>query len=250
VPQPSVSYGRIANRYEAARGGQRRADEIVDALVPWLPAGARVLEVGSGTGIVSATLAARGFDPFPMDLSPEMLEQSAARFPNRRVNADAVALPFRGAVFDAVVFVWSLHHISEPHGALREAARVSRPGARVVSVAGPVMEGPDDEIRHAHNRLNEELRPTRIEVARDMASVGVAAGLTVAGAARVRITYDASPNQAADAIEAGLYSNTWDLDSETWARVVQPVIDELRSLPDPDVVRERYGLHPMVVFAT
>jgi SAM-dependent methyltransferase len=248
VPEPSVSYGRIADRYESARGGQRRADEIVEAVAPWLTARGRVLEVGAGTGIVSATMAARGFDPFPIDISLEMLAQGAARFPHRRVNADAVRLPYRSGRFEAVVFIWSLHHISEPEGALQEAARVSRPGGCVVSVAGPVMEGPDDEIRRAHDRLNTALRPTRIAVARDTAAVGVAAGLRVAGAGRVRVTYDGSPNQAADAMEAGMYSNLWDLDAATWERVVRPVIDELRALPDPDVVRERYGLHPLVVF--
>jgi SAM-dependent methyltransferase len=177
-----------------------------------------------------------------------MLVQAAARFPDRRVNADAVALPFRARAFDAAAFVWSLHHISEPGAALREAARVVGPGGRIVAVAGPSMQGPDDEIRHAHARLDAALRPTRIEVARDAGSVGVAAGLALVMEDQVRVTYDTTPNQAADAIEGGLYSTTWGIDASTFDRVVRPVLDELRALPEPDRTRERHGIHPVVVF--
>jgi SAM-dependent methyltransferase len=248
VSDLSVSYGRIADRYEEARGGQRRADELVASITPWLPAGGRLLEVGAGTGIVAATFRARGFETFPMDLSPEMLDQAAARFPARRVQADAVALPYRSGALDGVAFVWSLHHIAEPEAALREAARVVRRRGRIVVVAGPVAEAPDDEIKRVHDHLNETLRPGRIAVARDAGDIGAAAGLARIGDARVPITYDASPNQAADAIEAGLYSHVWDLDDATWARVVEPAIAVLRALPDPDAVRTRQGLHPLIAF--
>jgi SAM-dependent methyltransferase len=248
VPNPSVSYGRIAERYEDARGGARRAGELAGAIAPWMPAGARVLEVGAGTGIVSEALAVRGFDPFPADLSPEMLGRAAGRFPTRRVNADAVALPYRDRSFDAVAFVWVLHHVGEPARALTEAARVVREGGRIVAVAGPVSEAPDDEIHRVHDRLNRALRPARLAVARDAAEIGGSVGLTVAGVATVPVTYDATPNQAADAIEDRLYSHLWDLDEATWAAVVEPAVAELRALPEPDVVRERRGLHPLVAF--
>jgi hypothetical protein len=53
------------------------------------------------------------------------------------------------------------------------------------------------------------------------------------------VTVESSPVDAAKRLEDRMYAHLWDLDDATWASVVQPAIDELRSLPDPQLVRRR-----------
>jgi SAM-dependent methyltransferase len=91
----------------------------------------RVLEVGSGTGAVTAKIAALpdvaeavGVDPMP-----HFVERARRRTPALRFEVgDARALPFDDAAFDGVVFSTTLCHVPGPERALAEARRVLRPG--------------------------------------------------------------------------------------------------------------------------
>jgi hypothetical protein len=58
-------------------------------------------------------------------------------------------------------------------------------------------------------------------------------------------TFDESPEERAAMIERRDWSSLWDLDDATWARVVQPVIDDLRALPEPG--RQRHCTHRHVL---
>jgi SAM-dependent methyltransferase len=97
------------------------------------PAGARVLEVGCGTGAVSRELAAWpevgevvGVDPSPFFVA--RARRLAADIPRLRFEpADGRNLPFTDATFDVAVFHTTLCHIPRPELALREAFRVLRP---------------------------------------------------------------------------------------------------------------------------
>ncbi|MBK5276537.1 MAG: methyltransferase domain-containing protein [Desulfuromonadales bacterium] len=99
-----------------------------------LPDGARVLEVGCGTGAVSRELARRpgigqviGVDPSPVFLAAA--RTSAENLPNLEfVEGDGRALPFQDNCFDALIFHTTLSHVPEPQAALAEAFRVLRPG--------------------------------------------------------------------------------------------------------------------------
>ena len=57
-----------------------------------------------------------------------------------------------------------------------------------------------------------------------------------------------APTAEADAIERRIYSSLFDVDDEAWARVVVPVIDALRALPDPDRPRRRRNRHPLLAW--
>jgi SAM-dependent methyltransferase len=100
--------------------------------------GARVLEIGCGPGRLSVLLARRhGLDVTGVDLDPAMIDRARAnadrasaldeRRPSFEV-ADAAALPFDDASFDAVVSTLSMHHWADPGAGLAEIARVLRPG--------------------------------------------------------------------------------------------------------------------------
>jgi ubiquinone/menaquinone biosynthesis C-methylase UbiE len=88
-----------------------------------LPAGARVLDLGSGAGSFGAEHCPHAII---IRLDPE---RPPARAPAGFVQAVASHLPFRDSSFDAVIANHSLEHIEELGPALREVGRVVRCGA-------------------------------------------------------------------------------------------------------------------------
>jgi SAM-dependent methyltransferase len=99
-----------------------------------LPQGARVLEVGCGTGAVTRVLATWpgvgetiGVDPSPVFLA-RARELASSVTTMSFQEADGRSLPFPNSTFDAVVFHTTLCHVPGPKAALHEAARVLRPG--------------------------------------------------------------------------------------------------------------------------
>jgi ubiquinone/menaquinone biosynthesis C-methylase UbiE len=109
-----------------------------EALAP--APGQRLLEVGPGTGYyaleVASWIAPGHLDVF--DLQQEMLDHTLLRAEQRGVanifalQGDARSLPFEGDTFDAAYLVTVLGEIPDQEAALRELARVVKPGGRVV----------------------------------------------------------------------------------------------------------------------
>ncbi len=96
----------------------------------------QVLDVGCGTGALLAALAAAapGVRLVGIDASPEMLAVARGKLApavDLRV-AWAEDVPYGDATFDAVVSCSVLHYLREPMAALREMARVVKPGGRLV----------------------------------------------------------------------------------------------------------------------
>jgi len=88
-------------------------------------AGARVLDLGTGTGVASEALLAVGAQPVGVDLAVEMLAHRQAERPPG-VAADAQLLPFRTGVFDAIVAAFSLNHVPDLLRTLTGCRRVLR----------------------------------------------------------------------------------------------------------------------------
>jgi len=102
--------------------------------------GARVLEVGSGLGILAAEVAAAadGVEVVGVELSAP---QIAAAITAPRVTfkqGDAQALDFPDATFDLVYARYLLEHVADPERVLREMRRVARPGGRVAACENDV----------------------------------------------------------------------------------------------------------------
>ncbi len=95
------------------------------------PRGARILEVGAGSGRDSLELVGRGAEVWVVDYTPSAL-RLIARQPDGdrlvRVCGDAFGLPFRDGTFDAVFHQGLLEHFREPRPLLAENARVLKKG--------------------------------------------------------------------------------------------------------------------------
>lgn len=92
--------------------------------------GAKALEIGCGSAVDSAELARRGVQTFAADYSlPALAHARTANRESLRLAAgDTFHLPYRSDTFDLVFSQGLLEHFSDPTPALRDQARVVRPG--------------------------------------------------------------------------------------------------------------------------
>ena len=96
--------------------------------------GTRVLDVGCGSGLALVLAARRGAVPSGLDISPGLLGIARDRLPDADLReGDMESLPFADTAFDAVLGVNVFQFAGDPRRALRAAARVVRPGGRVVA---------------------------------------------------------------------------------------------------------------------
>ncbi|SRR5579884_1642307 len=101
--------------------------------------GTRLLDAGCGTGLLAVLASLRGAQVAALDASASMLNIVRQRLPEADVRqGDLEALPFSDSSFDAVAAVNSVFYAATMDAAMRELARVARPGGRVVVTAwGP-----------------------------------------------------------------------------------------------------------------
>jgi ubiquinone/menaquinone biosynthesis C-methylase UbiE len=98
-----------------------------------LQQGQKVLELGCGIGYFTRSLASSGAEIAAIDISPDLLEVARRDCPSENVSFEvqnAYALTYRDETFDSVVGSSVLHHL-EIDAALREIARVLRPGGSI-----------------------------------------------------------------------------------------------------------------------
>lgn len=134
-------FDRIAPRYDllnrvlSAGIDARWRRRCIDALGP----ASRLLDVCSGTGDLLVEFLRR--DPARMgvgvDMSTEMLARGTTKLRRRGLQergrmlaGDAEELPVAGARFDAVTIAFGIRNVGDPLAALREMARILRPGGR------------------------------------------------------------------------------------------------------------------------
>ena len=115
----------------------RTAENSAAYLLPRLARDAQILDVGCGPGTISADLADRVPEGSVtgIDAAPGIIEQAREAIGERRnlsfTTGDVYALDFPDDTFDVVHAHQVLQHLGEPVRALREMARVARPGGLV-----------------------------------------------------------------------------------------------------------------------
>ena len=100
-------------------------------------AGRRLLEVGAGSGRDTLALARAGAKAVVLDYAPMSLELVARQAREQGlivalVRADALAMPFREGAFDVVFHQGLLEHFRDPQPLLKECARVTARGGRMI----------------------------------------------------------------------------------------------------------------------
>lgn len=242
---PGTSFDRVAHEYDESRGGERRGGHFASAVAPWI-VGSRVLEAGVGTGTIAQGLRGAGHGVVGVDLSEAMLRRAVGRVGPTVAMADVDRLPVADGALDTILFVWVLQLVDDPVATLAEAARALRPGGRVVVVLSFADDDPDDDMATILSGLREIRRRGRgldpvLSAAPDALAL-VHAGHT---------PWQEFPSTPADQIrliEARSFSSLFDLDDETWRQVVEPVLDALRAMPEPQRPRTRRSRHPLVVW--
>ncbi len=134
--QVAAMFDTVAPRYDRTNsilsmGRDRRWRRHAVRALQLLP-GHRVLDVAAGTAVSTRALAATGAWAVAADFSVGMLAAARTGATLPRVAGDALRLPFADASFDAVTISFGLRNVEDPSAALREFARVCRPGGQLL----------------------------------------------------------------------------------------------------------------------
>ena len=138
-------------------------DAVLDAAA--VGRGTRLLDVGCGSGLTLALAAGRGAIPSGLDVSPGLLGIARERLHGVSQHGadlrdgDMESLPFGDAAFDAVTGVNAFQFAGDPRQALHEAARVTRPGGRVVASLFAAPERSQGTL--AHEAMTALIPPER-----------------------------------------------------------------------------------------
>jgi cyclopropane fatty-acyl-phospholipid synthase-like methyltransferase len=145
-------YDLIANQWHANTRAQGYVEHVlsyVDRVLEGLPAGAKVLDLGCGTGEpVAKYVVERGFRVTAVDESSEMLKFARQTVPEAElIHADMVTVEFAGT-FDAAVAWDSMFHVERKHHAAiyRKLANALRGHARLLLSVGGSAPVEDDSV--------------------------------------------------------------------------------------------------------
>ena len=190
-------FDAVARRYDITNTvlslGQDRAWRRATRAALDIGPGDKVLDLAAGTAVSTVELAKSGAWCVACDFSVGMLRAGAGRTVPK-IAGDATALPFADATFDAVTISFGLRNVNPHVEGLREMARVTRPGGRLVVCefstptntafafaykeylmqALPRMASVVSSDPESYHYLAESIRawPTQPELARQIASAG------------------------------------------------------------------------------
>jgi SAM-dependent methyltransferase len=134
VPAPDDHWGRRPREWAelAEPSNEPLFATVLDRLI--VGHRTRLLDIGCGSGYAAAMAAALGATVTGIDITPELIEIARERVPSATfVTGGMDVLPFDAGVFDAAVAFNAFQFADVPAQAVREAARVVRPGGLVAA---------------------------------------------------------------------------------------------------------------------
>jgi len=154
-------FSRNAAHWNEIRSLHIDEREVEQALLKLVPVDRVVdlLDIGTGTGRIVELFGDRGVNATGVDLSREMLSVARANLARTNLKncyvrqCDMYRLPWPGPSFDAVTVHQVLHFADDPGRVIGEAARVLRPGGRIVIADFAPHDLDHLRREHAHRRL-------------------------------------------------------------------------------------------------
>ena len=135
-------FGALATRWWDPQGPQRPLHELNPARLGYVRdrttlAGARVLDVGCGGGLLSEALAGEGAQVTALDLAPELIDvarlhllESGRQVDYRLQSVESLAQEMPGS-FDAITCMEMLEHVPDPGAVLQACATLLKPGGKL-----------------------------------------------------------------------------------------------------------------------
>jgi ubiquinone/menaquinone biosynthesis C-methylase UbiE len=155
IPEQSTVHERVQTQFGASaeaygtslvHSDSNALQRVVELADP--KPGDEALDIATGAGHTAMALAPRVARVIAYDLTREMLLETRRNAAARGLTnvytqqGPAEKLPFRDASFDIVTVRQAPHHFADIRSAIREIARVAKPGARIVIVDSTSPEDP------------------------------------------------------------------------------------------------------------
>jgi ArsR family transcriptional regulator len=164
----------VAGRMERQYSPGRTWEATARALIGLLDLG-DVLDIACGDGVLAELMAGQARSVTGVDISPTLIAAARERLKGEArvtlVEADMHALPLEPARFDHVFLMHALAYTRRPHDALREAARMLRPGGRLAVVA--LNAHTHKATMQAYDHVNLGIAPAALRKLLEQAGLGV-----------------------------------------------------------------------------
>jgi len=118
--------------------GRKKIEELIERTIAGTSG--RALDAGCGTGFNLQRLHARGFTVTGLEPSGAMRAFAKQNNPRAEVlDGDIERMPFADATFDLVLSIEVIRYLADPLQAMREMARVTKPGGLAIITAAPLL---------------------------------------------------------------------------------------------------------------
>lgn len=145
--KPALNDAPAALAHEAIH---ERVEEIFREMPP-----GKLLDIPSGEGALALRLKSLGFEVSCADLYPQIFKLEGIE--NKKANLDE-RLPYGDEEFDYAVCIEGLEHIENPANAIREFARILRPGAALIASIPNIM-NIEERLKWLFNGYTSHFKP-------------------------------------------------------------------------------------------
>ena len=183
-------FGRVAGQWDQVRAELFGSRFTMAGMLAMLPREWTVLDLGCGTGNAAELLSPLVKRVIAVDRSQPMLNAAKKRLSGggcenvEFVLGDLSSLPIEDAQADAAVCFLVLHHVEDPAAALKECARVLKPGGQLLVV--DMVEHDRDSYRHTMGHRWLGFSRTNIEDMAKRSGLVRARYITLAGDTEAR----------------------------------------------------------------